>query len=42
VKLNGEIWQGRAESTIRAGACVRVKAIHGLTLEVEEAAGGSP
>jgi membrane protein implicated in regulation of membrane protease activity len=42
VKLNGEIWQGRAESTIQAGACVRVKAIHGLTLEVEEAAGGSP
>jgi len=42
VKLNGEIWQGRAESTIRAGACVRVKAIHGLTLEVEEVAGGSP
>ena len=42
VKLNGEIWQGRAESTIQAGAYVRVKAIHGLTLDVEEAAGGSP
>ena len=36
VKLNGEIWQGHAASTIQTGARVRVKAIQGLTLEVEE------
>jgi membrane-bound ClpP family serine protease len=41
VKLNGEIWQGRAERMIRAGAWVRVTAIQGLTLEVEEIAGCS-
>jgi membrane-bound serine protease (ClpP class) len=37
VKVDGEIWEARAESGIRAGSAVRIKRVDGLTLEVEPA-----
>ncbi len=37
VKVDGEIWEARAEDGIRAGAAVRVKSVDGLLLEVEPA-----
>ena len=35
VKLRGEIWQARSEGTAQLGEMVRIKAIDGLTLDVE-------
>jgi membrane protein implicated in regulation of membrane protease activity len=37
VKLNGEIWRARCEAGCDAGATVVVRAVNGLTLEVEPA-----
>ena len=37
VKVDGEIWEARAEHGARAGDTVRVKRVDGLTLEVEQA-----
>jgi membrane protein implicated in regulation of membrane protease activity len=37
VKVNGEIWRARCEAGCDAGATVVVRAVHGLTLEVEPA-----
>ena len=37
VKIDGEIWEARAEHGARAGDTVRVKRVDGLTLEVEQA-----
>jgi membrane-bound serine protease (ClpP class) len=37
VKVDGEIWEANAENGIRAGDPVRIKAVHGLVLEVEPA-----
>jgi membrane-bound serine protease (ClpP class) len=36
VKVDGEIWEARSGSDVRPGDTVRVKAIDGLTLEVEK------
>lgn len=38
VKVNGEIWRARCEGGCDAGTSVVVRAIDGLTLEVEPAA----
>jgi membrane protein implicated in regulation of membrane protease activity len=35
VKVNGEIWRARCEAGCDAGAAVVVRAVNGLTLEVE-------
>ena len=35
VRVNGEIWRGRADREIPSGVTVRVRAVNGLTLEVE-------
>jgi membrane-bound serine protease (ClpP class) len=35
VKVDGEIWEARAENGIRAGDTVRVTSVKGLMLEVE-------
>jgi membrane-bound serine protease (ClpP class) len=35
VRLDGEFWNARATVPVRAGEVVRIKAIEGLTLEVE-------
>jgi membrane-bound serine protease (ClpP class) len=35
VRVNGEIWRGHAENAVAAGATVRIRAVHELTLEVE-------
>ena len=37
VKVNGEIWRARCESGCEAGVTVVVRAVSGLTLEVEPA-----
>lgn len=37
VKVEGEIWEARADDGIRAGDPVRVKKVDGLMLEVEPA-----
>ncbi len=37
VKINGEIWKGRCAGGCEAGTRVVVRAIDGLTLEVESA-----
>jgi membrane-bound serine protease (ClpP class) len=37
VKVDGEIWEARAENGVRAGDAVRVKGVDGLMLEVEPA-----
>jgi membrane-bound serine protease (ClpP class) len=37
VKVNGEIWRARCEPGCDAGAAVVVRAVNGLTLEVEPA-----
>ena len=37
VKVNGEIWRARCETGCDAGATVVVRAVNGLTLEVERA-----
>jgi membrane protein implicated in regulation of membrane protease activity len=37
VKVNGEIWRARCEAGCDAGAAVVVRAVNGLTLEVEPA-----
>jgi membrane-bound serine protease (ClpP class) len=37
VKVNGEIWRARCEAGCDAGATVVVRAVDGLTLEVEPA-----
>ena len=37
VKIDGEIWEARAEQGVRAGDTVRVTRVDGLTLEVEQA-----
>jgi membrane protein implicated in regulation of membrane protease activity len=37
VKLNGELWRARCEGGCDAGTAVVVRAIDGLTLEVEPA-----
>jgi membrane-bound serine protease (ClpP class) len=37
VRLQGALWRARAEEPIEAGATVRVRAVDGLTLEVEPA-----
>ena len=37
VKIDGEIWEARAENGIRAGDPVKVKSVDGLMLEVEPA-----
>jgi membrane protein implicated in regulation of membrane protease activity len=37
VKIDGEIWQAHSDSATPIGATVRVKAIDGLTLDVERA-----
>jgi membrane-bound serine protease (ClpP class) len=39
VKVDGEIWQARAERGAGVGETVRITAVDGLTLEVEPAAG---
>ena len=36
VKVDGEIWEARSQGDVRPGDTVRVKAIDGLTLEVEK------
>jgi membrane-bound serine protease (ClpP class) len=35
VKLNGEIWDARASRSVATGVTVHVRAVRGLTLEVE-------
>jgi membrane protein implicated in regulation of membrane protease activity len=35
VKVNGEIWEAHSEQPADIGETVRIKAVHGLTLEVE-------
>jgi membrane-bound serine protease (ClpP class) len=35
VKINGEIWRARCDAGCDAGASVVVRAVNGLTLEVE-------
>jgi membrane-bound serine protease (ClpP class) len=35
VKINGEIWRAHADHAVQPGQPVRVRAINGLTLEVE-------
>jgi membrane-bound serine protease (ClpP class) len=35
VRLNGEFWNARAQVPLREGETVRIRAIDGLTLEVE-------
>jgi membrane-bound serine protease (ClpP class) len=35
VKVNGEIWRARCEEGCEAGSSVVVRAVNGLTLEVE-------
>jgi membrane-bound serine protease (ClpP class) len=35
VKIDGEIWEARAQAGAQAGATVRVTRVDGLTLEVE-------
>ena len=37
VRVNGEIWRARCEAGCDAGAAVVVRAVNGLTLEVEPA-----
>ena len=37
VKVDGVIWQARAEDGAQVGETVRIRAIDGLTLEVEPA-----
>ncbi len=37
VKVNGEIWRGRCAAGCGAGASIVVRAVDGLTLEVEPA-----
>jgi membrane-bound serine protease (ClpP class) len=37
VRIHGELWEARAPEDVRAGAQVRVVALDGLTLEVENA-----
>jgi len=37
VRVNGEIWRARCEAGCDAGASVVVRAVNGLTLEVEPA-----
>ena len=37
VKVNGEIWRARCEAGCDAGAAVVIRAVNGLTLEVEPA-----
>jgi membrane-bound serine protease (ClpP class) len=37
VKINGEIWQARCEGNCESGTAVIVRAVDGLTLEVEPA-----
>ena len=39
VKVNGEIWRARCEVGCDAGTAVVVRAVDGLTLEVEPTAG---
>ncbi len=36
VRLRGEIWHARCHSTAAVGQRVRIAAVHGLTLEVEQ------
>ena len=35
IRLRGELWQARAQQPLGIGARVRVRAVHGLTLDVE-------
>jgi membrane protein implicated in regulation of membrane protease activity len=37
VKLDGEVWEARAQSDVAPGAEVTVTAVDGLVLEVEPA-----
>ena len=37
VRVNGEIWRARCEGGCDAGAAIVVRAVNGLTLEVEPA-----
>jgi membrane protein implicated in regulation of membrane protease activity len=37
VKVEGEIWEAKAADAVRAGDTVRIKGVHGLTLDVEKA-----
>ena len=37
VRIAGEIWRARSDATCDAGTRVVVRAVHGLTLEVEPA-----
>lgn len=41
VKVDGVIWQARAEQTVEVGATVRIARVDGLVLEVEPAAAAS-
>jgi membrane-bound serine protease (ClpP class) len=36
IRVLGELWQARSSSELPPGSSVRVVAVHGLTLEVEE------
>jgi membrane protein implicated in regulation of membrane protease activity len=38
VALHGEIWRGYSDTAVAAGARVRVRAISGLSLEIEPVA----
>jgi membrane-bound serine protease (ClpP class) len=35
VKVNGEIWQAHSQREVRVGEAVLIRAVNGLTLEVE-------
>jgi membrane protein implicated in regulation of membrane protease activity len=37
VKVNGELWNARSDGGVEAGAAVVVRAVDGLTLDVEPA-----
>jgi membrane-bound serine protease (ClpP class) len=37
VRVQGELWEARAESEVPSGATVRVTAVNGLRLDVEPA-----
>jgi membrane-bound serine protease (ClpP class) len=37
VKIDGEIWQAHSDGDAPVGATVRVRGVHGLTLDVERA-----
>jgi membrane-bound serine protease (ClpP class) len=35
VRIRGELWRARSQSSVEAGESVRISSINGLTLEVE-------